>query len=127
MVVAVDVAVVVRSIWAVAVARSSVLALTRLSVRLLSVPIRTCSSSVAGAGVWEKIYEAGEGTNVALAKRAAAETEGSTIAARDGLSCFFLLRRDFGRSALDYKGVNTLMTQTLIYASAHQGCVRHVR
>jgi hypothetical protein len=56
---------------------------------------------VAGSGVWEKIYELGEGTNVALAKRAAAETEGSTIAAMDALSYFFLFRRDFGRSALD--------------------------
>jgi hypothetical protein len=62
------------------------------------------SSFVAGVGVCvlEKIYELGEGTNVALAKRMAVETEGSTMAARDGLSCFFWLRTDFGRSALDY-------------------------
>lgn len=49
----------------------------------------------------EKIYELGEGSNVALAKRAAVETEGSIIAARDGLSYFLLFRRDFGMSALD--------------------------
>jgi len=55
---------------------------------------------LAAVGVGVKIYELAEGTNVALAKRAAAETEGSTIAARDGRS-FFFLRRDFGRSALD--------------------------
>ncbi len=83
--------------------RSSIFALTRLSVRLLRVSFSAAgSSSVVGVGgVWEKIYELGEGTNVALAKRAAVETEGSIIAAIDGLSFFFLLRMDFGRSALD--------------------------
>lgn len=99
--VAVDVAVVVRSIWAVTVARSSILAFIRRSVRFPWVPVRIDSSSVAGGDSLEKIYELGEGTNVALAKMAAAETEGSTIAARDGLLFFLLSRRDFGMSALD--------------------------
>ena len=99
--VVVDVDVVARSIWAVGGARSSILALTRLSVRLLCASVRLGSSSAAGGGVWERIYELGEGTNVALAKRAAAKTEGSTIAVMDALSYFFLFRRDFGRSAFD--------------------------
>jgi hypothetical protein len=110
--------VLVRSISAVAVARSAILALTRLSVRLLRVSVISAhSSSVAGvvAVVWEKMYEFGEGTNVALAKRAAAETEGSTIAAIDGLSFFFLPRRDFGRSALDCLGVNHQMAKALLF------------
>jgi len=108
-VVAVDVDVVVRSIWAVAlfvvVARSSIFALTRLRVRMSRASFEVVDSSsvrVAGVDVWEKMYELGEGTNVALAKRMAVETEGSTIAAIDGLSCFLWLLTDFGRSALDY-------------------------
>lgn len=85
------------------VARSSIFAFTRLRVRLFLVSfVVVGSSSVAGVGVWEKIYELGEGTNVALAKRTAVETEGSTIAAIDGLSFFFCPRTDFGRIALDY-------------------------
>jgi hypothetical protein len=100
-VVSVDVIVVVRSIWAAAVPRSSILALIRLSVRLLCVSGRFIASSVARDGVWGTMYELGEGTNVALAKSAAVETEGSTIAIIDGLLCFFLLRRDLGRRALD--------------------------
>lgn len=122
--VVVDVDVVLRSISAVAVVvvlvsvvRSSIFALTLLSVRLLCVSVRVVgSSSVAGVGgVWEKMYELGEGTNVALAKRAAVETEGSMIAAMDGLSCFFLLRRDFGRSALVCQpGVNDQLHERLI-------------
>ena len=84
-----------------AAVRSSVLALTRLSVRWLCASVRAGACSVVGGGVWEKMYEPGDGTNVALAKRVAVEMEGSMSAAIDGHPCFFLFRRDFGRSALD--------------------------
>ena len=67
---------------------------------MLCASVRVGSFSAAGGGVWERVYELGEGTNVALANRAAAEMEGSTIAAMDALSFFLLFRRDFGRSAL---------------------------
>ena len=53
--VVVDVDVVARSIWAVGVARSSILALTRLSVRLFCGSVRVGSSFAAGDGVREKL------------------------------------------------------------------------